>query len=116
MVQYEQRLDRMFGALAEPARRAILERLERGDASISELAEPLGMTLTGVKKHVQLLEEVGLVRTAKVGRTRCCSLGDGGLELATSWIDRHRRALSERLDRFAQLVHEHQSTQERGRS
>jgi DNA-binding transcriptional ArsR family regulator len=97
MVQY-QVLDRTFSALADPTRRDILDRLGRGPASISELAEPFGMTLTGLKKHVRVLEEAALVTTEKVGRTRRCSLGPERLEDAVSWIEMYRRHWERRID------------------
>src|SRR5215203_1904146 len=84
-------LDRAFFALSDPTRRGILERLGRGPATIGELAEPFGLTLNGVKKHVGILEEVDLVVTAKVGRARECRLGPAHLEQATRWIDAYRR-------------------------
>ena len=98
MVQYSQRLDGTFSALSDPTRRAILERLGRGSATIGELAEPSGMSLTGLGKHVRVLEEAGLVTTEKVGRTRECRLGPGRLEDATRWIERYRRLWEYRLD------------------
>jgi DNA-binding transcriptional ArsR family regulator len=97
MVQY-QVLDRTFSALADPTRREILDRLGRGPASISELAEPFGMTLTGLKKHVQILEEAALVTTEKIGRTRHCRLGPERLEEAVSWIEMYRRHWEHRID------------------
>jgi DNA-binding transcriptional ArsR family regulator len=97
MVQY-QALDRTFAALADPTRRDILDRLGRGPASISELAGPSGMTLTGVKKHVQILEQARLVTTEKVGRTRRCRLGPEHLEDAVQWIQLYRRQWERRLD------------------
>jgi DNA-binding transcriptional ArsR family regulator len=103
MVQY-QKLDRTFAALADPTRRAILERLGQGSATISELAEPSGMTLTGLKKHVQVLEEAALVSTEKVGRVRRCSLGPRDLNEVQLWLDRYRRMLDERLDRLAEVL------------
>ncbi len=103
MVQYEQ-LDRTFGALADPTRRAILERLGRGNATITELADPFGISLTGMKKHVSVLEDAELVTTEKVGRARRCSLGPQRLEDADRWIDMYRRTLDERLDRFGELL------------
>ncbi|MGQ0847985.1 MAG: ArsR/SmtB family transcription factor [Actinomycetota bacterium] len=96
MVQYP--LDRTFGALADPTRRQILDRLGSGPASISELARPFGMSLTGLKKHVQILEEARLVTTEKVGRTRRCRLGPEPLEEAVDWIERYRRQWNRRLD------------------
>jgi DNA-binding transcriptional ArsR family regulator len=94
------KLDVSFGALADSTRRGILERLGRGDASITELASDFDMTLTGMKKHVSLLEAAGFVETEKVGRVRTCRLGAHGLEAETTWIDSHRRALEARLDRL----------------
>jgi DNA-binding transcriptional ArsR family regulator len=93
-------LDRTFFALADPTRRGILERLAGGPATIGQLASPLGLTLNGVKKHVGILEEVELVKTTKVGRSRRCELGRAELEDVTRWIDSYRRALERRLDSF----------------
>ena len=103
MVQHQQ-IDRTFSALADPTRRQLLERLGRGDASISELAEPYGISLTGMKKHVRVLEEAGLVTTEKVGRVRRCSLGPRRLEDVEEWVGTYRRMLDERLDRFGELL------------
>jgi DNA-binding transcriptional ArsR family regulator len=103
MVQHSE-IDRTLSALADPTRRQLLERLGRGDASISELAEPFGITLTGCKKHVRVLEEAGLVTTEKVGRVRRCSLGPRRLEDVEEWIGTYRRMLDERLDRFGELL------------
>ncbi len=100
MVQYQTTLDRTFSALSHPTRRAILERLGRGSATVGELAEPFGMSLTGLKKHVRILEEADLVSTEKVGRVRECRLGPGRLEDATRWIEAHRRRWERRLDRL----------------
>ena len=100
MVQYRGTLDRTFSALSDPTRRDILERLGRGPATISELAEPFGMSLTGLKKHVRVLEEADLVTTEKVGRSRECRLGPGQLQDATRWIETHRRRWERRLDRL----------------
>jgi DNA-binding transcriptional ArsR family regulator len=97
MVQYKV-LDRTFSALADPTRRQILDRLGRGPASISELAQPFGMTLTGLKKHVQILEEAELVTTEKIGRTRQCRLGPEPLKEAVDWIEMYRRHWERRLD------------------
>ncbi len=96
MVQYQPNVDRAFSALADPTRRAVLERLGVGSASISELAEPFGMTLTGMKKHIRLLEEADLVTTEKVGRIRRCVLVPYAFEGISTWL--------QRLDRFAQVV------------
>jgi DNA-binding transcriptional ArsR family regulator len=103
MVQYQQ-LDRAFAALADPTRRGILERLGRGSATISELAEPYGISLTGLKKHVRVLEEAELVTTEKVGRTRECNLGPRRLDDAQEWMQMYRRMLDERLDRLGELL------------
>jgi DNA-binding transcriptional ArsR family regulator len=100
MVQYSPRLDRAFGALSDSTRRGILERLGQGDASITELASRFGMTLTGMKKHVQVLEEAGLVSTEKVGRVRMCRLGPRRLEDEMTWIESYQAMLEERMDRL----------------
>jgi DNA-binding transcriptional ArsR family regulator len=94
MVQYT--VDRAFAALADPTRRSILERLGNGSATVSELAEPFGMSLTGIKKHIQLLEEAELVTTEKIGRVRRCTLAPYAFEGITIWL--------QRLDRFAHVV------------
>ncbi|MGE5595776.1 MAG: ArsR/SmtB family transcription factor [Hyphomicrobiales bacterium] len=107
MVQYAGP-DETFAALADPTRRGILERLTRGDASISELAQAFTMTLTGIKKHVQVLEEAGLVSTQKRGRVRICTLGPNRLELEVSWMERHRRMIEERLDHLGKFLEQHQ--------
>src|SRR3954470_12284081 len=103
VVQY-QHLDQALSALADPTRRSILERLGRGEATISELAAPAGISLTGIKKHVQVLEDAGLVRTEKVGRVRYCRLEPGGLDAVEAWIQDYRRTLNDRLDRFGELL------------
>jgi DNA-binding transcriptional ArsR family regulator len=103
MVQYPQ-IDRTFAALADPTRRGVLERLGRGNATISELAEPYGISLTGMKKHVHVLEDAELVSTEKVGRARQCSLGPRRLDDVQQWIEMYRRMLEERLDRFGELL------------
>jgi DNA-binding transcriptional ArsR family regulator len=96
MVQYPTTVDRAFAALADPTRRAVLERLGSGSATISELAKPSGMSLTGMKKHIRLLEEGELVRTEKVGRARMCMLAPYAFEGISTWLAR--------LDRFAEVV------------
>jgi DNA-binding transcriptional ArsR family regulator len=103
MVQHSP-LDRTFAALADPTRRGVVERLGGGSATISELAEPVGISLTGMKKHVRVLEEAELVTTEKVGRTRLCSLGPRRLDDVQLWIDGYRRMLDARLDRFGALL------------
>ncbi len=104
MVQYSPRLDQGFAALSDPTRRGILERLGRGDASITDLAVKFEMSLTGLKKHVQILEEAGLVTTEKVGRVRSCRLGPRRLEVETAWIEKYRRMLEERFDHLEQFL------------
>jgi DNA-binding transcriptional ArsR family regulator len=104
MVQYGSALDSTFAALSDPTRRAILERLGEGSATISELAEPTGMSLTGLKKHVQVLEEAELVTTEKRGRTRHCRLGPKRLDEATQWIEGYRRGWADRLDRMEDVI------------
>ena len=103
MVQYSP-VDRTFAALADPTRRGVIERLGRGSASITELATPAGISLTGMKKHVRVLEDAGLVATEKVGRTRVCRLGPRRLDDVSEWIALYRRMLDERLDRFGELL------------
>lgn len=97
-------LDLIFAALSDPTRRGILERLGRADASISELAAGFDMTVTGMQKHVRILEETGLVATEKVGRVRRCTLGPRRLDLETAWIARHQRSLEARLDRLGSFL------------
>jgi DNA-binding transcriptional ArsR family regulator len=104
MVQYQTQLDHTFAALADPTRRSILRRLGEGSATISELAQPFGMSLTGCKKHVRVLEGVGLVTTEKAGRARHCSLGPRRLEDAQQWIETYRHMLDGRLDRLGDLL------------
>ena len=107
-MQHNQTLDRTFFALSDPTRRSILEQLGRGPATIGELAEPFGLTLNGLKKHVGILETVDLVITEKVGRARECRLGPAQLENATGWIEGYRREWERRLDRFGAYVEERQ--------
>jgi DNA-binding transcriptional ArsR family regulator len=97
-------LDETFFALSDPTRRAILERLGAGPATISELAGPFGLTINGIKKHVGILEGADLVVTEKVGRARECRLGPASLAEATGWIEGYRRAWEARLDRFGRYV------------
>ena len=104
MVQYSPTIDASFGALADPTRRGILERLGRSDAAITELAERFDMTLTGMKKHVQVLEAAGLVTTEKVGRVRVCRIGPRRLDDETAWIADYRRMLEGRLDRLGEFL------------
>ena len=98
------RLDASFAALSDPTRRGVLERLGRAEASITELAETFRMTLTGMKKHVHVLERAGLVSTAKIGRVRTCMLGPGRLAEETAWIEACRRLWAERFDALDGVV------------
>jgi DNA-binding transcriptional ArsR family regulator len=93
-------LDRLFSALADPARRAIVERLSRGPAPVSELAKPLPMSLPSVMQHLGVLEAAGLVQSEKVGRVRTCSIEPGALSLAEQWINARRTQWERRLDRL----------------
>jgi len=104
MVQYSQNLDAGFAALSDATRRGILERLGRGDASISDLAGGFEMTLTGIKKHVHVLEAAGFLTTKKIGRVRTCRLGPRRLENEAAWITGYRRMLEARLDRLAEYL------------
>ena len=107
MVQYQHtatRLDVSFAALSDPTRRGVLEQLGRSDASITDLAEKFHMTLTGMKKHVGVLEEAGLVTTAKVGRVRTCKLGRRALGEEAAWIERHRQLWEARFDALDRIV------------
>src|SRR5512140_4024746 len=116
MVQYSgTRLDASFAALSDATRRGVLEQLGRADASITELAEKFDMTLTGMKKHVGVLEEAGLVATAKVGRVRTCTLGQRRLGEVTAWIDRYRQLWSARFDELDDVLEDlKQNDKERG--
>lgn len=98
MVQYSAALDSAFAALSDQTRRGILELLGRGQASITELADEFEMTLTGIKKHVSILEEAGLLTTEKVGRVRSCKLGPRRLEDEAAWINAYQQMLAERFD------------------
>jgi DNA-binding transcriptional ArsR family regulator len=100
------RLDTSFAALSDPTRRGILEQLGRADASITELAARFQMTLTGMKKHVAVLEQAGLVATKKVGRVRTCQLGPRRLEEETAWLESYRRRWDERFDELDRVVEE----------
>jgi DNA-binding transcriptional ArsR family regulator len=100
-------LDRTFSALSDPTRRAILERLGRGPATISELAHPFGISLPGLLKHVRILEQADLVTTEKHGRTRQCRLGSGDLDEAAQWIQTYRSRWEGRLDRLGSYLQQH---------
>src|SRR4249919_3816578 len=105
MVQYSRTgFDASFAALADATRRGVLERLGRSDASITDLAQKFHMTLTGMKKHVGVLEQAGLVTTAKVGRVRTCKLGRRALADEAAWIERHRQLWAARFDALDEIV------------
>ena len=105
MVQYSH-LDSTFAALSDVTRRGVLERLGRSEASISELAEKFHMTLTGMKKHVGILEDAGLVATEKIGRVRTCRLGARRLDEEAAWIEKHRALWAARFDELGAIVEE----------
>jgi len=99
-------LDASFAALSDATRRGVLEQLGRGDASITDLAEKFRMTLTGMKKHVGVLEQAGLVATEKVGRVRTCRLGGRRLEEETAWLEAYRQRWAARFDALDEVVEE----------
>ena len=105
MVQYHQtRLDTSFAALSDATRRGVLEQLGRADASITDLADKFHMTLTGMKKHVGVLEQAGLVVTEKVGRVRTCKLGLRRLEQEAAWIENYRQLWAARFDELDKVI------------
>lgn len=107
MVQYQPtHFDTTFAALSDPTRRGVLEQLGRSDASISDLADRFHMTLTGMKKHVGVLEQAGLVTTQKVGRVRTCRLGSHRLEEEAAWIERYRQLWAARFQALDQIIEE----------
>ena len=99
-------IDRVFQALGDPTRRAILDRLSLGPQSVSRLAEPLGVTLTAIGQHLQLLEETGFVRTQKTGRVRSCRLESAGFRAVETWAAEHRTMWERRLDALGDLLAE----------
>ena len=107
MVQYRQAsFDASFAALSDATRRGVLEQLGRADASITDLAEKFHMTLTGIKKHVSVLEQAGLVTTEKVGRVRTCKLGRRRLEEEAAWLEQYRQLWDARFDGLDEVVEE----------
>ena len=107
MVQYvTARIDASFAALSDATRRGVLEQLGRSDASITELADKFHMTLTGMKKHVSVLEQAGLVATEKVGRVRTCTLGPRRLAEETAWLEAYRRLWEARFEALDDIVEE----------
>jgi DNA-binding transcriptional ArsR family regulator len=115
MVQYAA-LDLSFAALSDGTRRGIIDQLGQGEASITTLADRFGMTLTGMKKHVQVLERAGLVVTHKVGRVRTCTLGRRGLAAEAQWIEAHRQLFEARFDALDAIIHELKQEEEDGRT
>ncbi len=99
-------IDRVFHALGDPTRRAIVDRLVDRPASVSSLAAPLNITVTAVGQHLQILEESGLVRTEKIGRVRTCSLDSAGFRALQDWIEHHRSVWEKNLDRLGDLLAE----------
>jgi len=105
--QPELPVELLFGALADPSRRAMVDRLIEGPASVSELAKPLAMSLAAVVQHLHVLEHSGLVRSQKVGRVRTCTIEPAALGTAERWIAQRRRTWEERLDRLGEFLAEH---------
>jgi DNA-binding transcriptional ArsR family regulator len=105
MVQYDPaRFDASFAAISDATRRGVLEHLVRADSSITELAAKFHMTLTGMKKHIAVLERAGLVVTEKAGRVRTCKLGQRGLEAEAEWIEAHRKLFEVRFDALDKII------------
>ena len=100
------KVDRVFHALGDPTRRAILEKLSKGAVTVSHLAEPLGLTLAAVVQHLQVLEESALIHTEKVGRVRTCRIEPKGFDVARQWLDDRRTLWERRLDRLGELLGE----------
>lgn len=109
-------LDLSFAALSDATRRGIIEQLGRADASITSLADQFRMTLTGMKKHVQVLERAGLVVTRKVGRVRSCALGARGLTAEAEWIEAHRKLFAARFDALDEIINELKREESNGSS
>jgi DNA-binding transcriptional ArsR family regulator len=110
MLNQQSSLDLVFQALADPSRRGMVERLSHGPASVSQLAQPLAMTLPAVVQHLQVLEASGLVQTQKVGRVRTCSIAPAALRQAELWINERRTSWERRLDRLADYLAEKPET------
>jgi DNA-binding transcriptional ArsR family regulator len=114
MVQFDSaRFDSSFAALSDPTRRGVLEQLARSDASITDLADRFHMTLTGMKKHVGVLERAGLVATQKVGRVRTCRLGRSRLEEEMAWMERYNRMWAERFNALDDVIEQMQREETR---
>jgi DNA-binding transcriptional ArsR family regulator len=114
MLNQSASLDLVFQALADPSRRAMVERLSRGPASVSELARPLAMSLPAVVQHLQVLEASGLVRSEKVGRVRTCRIEPAALRTAEHWISERRTSWEERLDRLGAYLAAHPDETDEG--
>ena len=114
MVQYSSSLDASFAALSDATRRGVLAQLGRGNASISSLADRFHMTLTGMKKHVQVLERAGLVETEKVGRVRTCRLGERGLTAEAEWIDSQRKLFEARFAALDAILEDMKQEEDNG--
>ena len=97
-------IDQVFHAFGDPTRRKLIEQLSQGPASVSALAEPLGITLAAVVQHLQVLERSGIVRTQKVGRVRTCRLGKQRLDAVSAWIESYRQMMEERLDSLGEFL------------
>lgn len=106
MKKEDVRIERLFHALGDPTRRAILDQLAQGPTSVSRLAEPLGITLTAVVQHLQILEESELVKTEKVGRVRSCRIEPAGFRLLEQWVREHRLSWENKLERLGDLLAE----------
>ena len=106
MTRKQADIDRLFHALGDPTRRAILDRLSQGPVSVSQLAGPLGITLTAVGQHLEILEACGLAVTEKVGRVRTCRMASAGLDALEQWVRDHRSQWEQRIDRLANLLEE----------
>ena len=113
MLQYS--IDDLFQSLAAPGRRAMVDRLARGPATLSELAEPMDMTLTAVTQHLRILEASGLVHSYKQGRTRHCRLRIAAMDQVTKWIEGRKALLESRLDRLGELLAEDEAAEKRRR-
>lgn len=107
MLEYSEQLDLAFHALADSTRRGILDRLSRGPASVSELAEPYGMSLAAIHQHVRVLETSGLVVTQKHGRTRECRISSEAVQRVENWLSERRQLWENRFDRLGQLLENH---------
>jgi DNA-binding transcriptional ArsR family regulator len=112
MAEPDVNIDRLFHALGDPTRRAILDALVEKPASVSKLAEPLGVTLTAVMQHLEILESAGLVRTEKVGRVRTCRMEGAGFRALEQWIRDHRTAWERKLDRLGEMMGESAGSRE----